>query len=238
MVNSGYSFFLKVDPVNHSTRSSGQIISKINRASLAYFRTVDLVIFDIVPLTIAITSFIIIISNFSLVLGLASGLILIFMIIFNSVGFYFKNKVAKKQRIKTQDKADAVNIESMQQAQYIRSTFSALSQIDNINKYNQKAANADAVGWRMSALVIAPTQIFIYLGLILIGVMLYGKTDNVILVAILLSYFDVSSKLFEAGRFVDSMNESYQDITDFFQFTKDFGTQTIPLTHEDQVKIS
>jgi ABC-type multidrug transport system fused ATPase/permease subunit len=236
MLTSGYQYFLTVDPISHSTRSSGQIISKINRASNAYYKIMDLVIYEILPVIIALVVTLAFIFSYSLTIGLVIFVIITVAIIINTAGFNIKNQFAKRKRIDSQDKADVINIESMQQATYIRSTFNTLNQIENIEKTNLVAFETDAVGWRMSAIVITSTQILGYLGLFILGASLLGKIDNILLTAILVSYMNLLSELYGIGRIVDSMITIYQDITDFFDFAKKFGTQTIPINNEDLIK--
>ena len=83
---SGHSFFLTVDPIYHSKRSSGAILSKIARATRGYEEILDRIVLDILPITITSIVAIINIMNFDFWIGLIILLSLSVIITINILG--------------------------------------------------------------------------------------------------------------------------------------------------------
>jgi hypothetical protein len=130
--NSSYIFFVKVDPVHHSTRESGKVISKINRAVGAYETLTDVLTYNILPFIIQISVILVSFIYYDFIVGIIAGGSLIIMLTISTIGQVF---VAKKVIPKDNDQGDIqqqVEVESLQQVALIRSSFATPEHIKKI----------------------------------------------------------------------------------------------------------
>jgi ABC-type multidrug transport system fused ATPase/permease subunit len=90
---SANKFFLTTDPIRHSNRSSGQILSKINRATSDIDRLISLVSSEFLSLFFIIISTVITFWNFDSVYGLVTLISLSLLVGFNIFGALYKKSL-------------------------------------------------------------------------------------------------------------------------------------------------
>lgn len=225
-----YSQLLLVDPLYHTYRSSGQIISKINRGAKALHSLLDILIFDFISIIAAIIAVSITIFSFDATMGIASLILLVGTSLLNFGLFRLRSKLIKPIRIRTTDKATAVNVESMHQATYIRSVFSTSQHIQRIHSANFAMAEANSIGWRLAGSIIQPNQILLTLGGgLLVWSLMQSGLQTELIIGIAISYFSLSSKMFDIGRTIDQFFVATEDLDDLFKFISNFGSQTFPV---------
>lgn len=112
--NSAYKFFVKVDPIHHSTRESGKVISKINRAVGAYENTTDILTFNILRFIIQISVILVSFIYYDFTVGIIAAGSLIIMLVVSTISQIF---IAKNVTPKDNDQGDIqsqVEVESLQ----------------------------------------------------------------------------------------------------------------------------
>ena len=230
---SSVKFFLTVDPVFQATKSGGQIISKINRASSSCDTALNIAGFGLIEFFGASIGILIAFAQLDWLLALIVGGCLLFLISLNSFMFIARSKFSKQIRILDIDTAKAGNIETLNQAQFIRAVFATNEQTDKITTLNLKSIITTAVTYRIGGYIVSLTQFCFFMSLILIGWLLFQlNPDPVISVSVLISYFMMTYKIeffgHEFGRFLAALD----DIDDLFQFIRGFGKQSFPVLDE------
>jgi ABC-type multidrug transport system fused ATPase/permease subunit len=74
---NAHQYFLTVDPIAHSTRSSGKIIAKISRVVDAYEDFMDILLINILQVVIGTVAIVVALVGIDLWLGLLAGFSLI-----------------------------------------------------------------------------------------------------------------------------------------------------------------
>jgi ABC-type multidrug transport system fused ATPase/permease subunit len=138
--NIANSYFLKVDPIYHTTKNSGQIIAKIERATIAYLDFDIGIVFDVLPNLIAITVGSIALFVYDIrigFVGLLSSLIILFLSVYLRV---FNNLVFRSKVIETEDISKSLTVENLSQMIYIRAAFATNEQTEQSGTLSKKSA--------------------------------------------------------------------------------------------------
>ncbi len=225
---------LLVDPISHSTRSSGQIISKINRLGTSYYKIIEVFTFEILSIVGAL---IVTVGSFwlvSWVYGLVSLVGILITIGFNVSALVWKTNMMEKYVIQFEDVSQAVNIQAMQQAPFIRSVFATPEMFDQIDTTNFTSLWKRGSSWRMSAFVISATQYIFYVSLGILGYLLISdkNVDVIISAAIMFTYFNLGQRVYFIGFTVTSLLESWIGIHDSFDFIRNYGKSSYPVLEE------
>lgn len=121
-------FFLTVDPLFHTTKSSGQIVSKINRGSSAYEDLLDLVSFELLGILTSLITIIITMFTFNFQIGLIALSFLSAIVTFNISAQIYRTKIFQPQKIIAVDKFKVNSLETLLQAPFIRAIFASNEQ--------------------------------------------------------------------------------------------------------------
>ncbi len=237
--NSANNFFLAVDPIFHTLRSTGQIVAKVTRGSNSIDSLVDILQFSLLSTLGSIIGVIVAFLNVDFFYAIWVGLFLFFLIGFNAFSFVLRTKLFKKLRIQTDDASKAASLEILQQAQYIRAVFASKEQFHKVSKLQRIAMFTHATFWRVAAYITSSTQIMFLFSLMLVSIWLVKRTDidKVITVALLLSYYQIGDKIQAVGNSVSRSIQALEDVTDFYDFMRNFGTQTFPVLDSENLKL-
>jgi hypothetical protein len=234
ITHSANSYFLKVDPIYHSTKNSGQIISKVDRSSFAFIEFDIGLALDILPnlFGVIIGSTTLFLYNFNLgLVGMFGSLLIL------SLGVYlrvFNNIVFRKKVIEIEDAAKSLTVESLSQMIYIRSTFATLEQLQSSNKVNKTNASVWSTFWITSS-VTDMTLYFIQIvfallvGFYISQLVKYNGFDLINGLAAITTYLGGTSKIVNFGSKIKRLIEAEYKIRDLFLFIRTFGKQTFPV---------
>jgi len=227
-------FFLTTDPVNHTTKSSGQVISKINRGYGAYDSFLDILGTEIVPIIINLITIPIILLRYQTALGLSAITILIVVATVNIFGGIFRIKIYEPKTITAEDKQKAVAIENLQQAPYIRYCFATIEQAKRIGITAAETMTAAANSRQFDDYIGIITKVLSYSGMIWIGWQTFqlagtGVITPIIASTLIISYYNSSENVGSAGKFVRRITRSYVYIQDLFKFIRGFGKASYPV---------
>jgi len=239
---SANQFFLTVDPIFHSMKSSGKIISKIARASRSYERVLDSISFDLLGIVTSLTTVAITMFVFGWEIGFVSLGFLSFIALFNISAQLYRTKTFTPRRIKAGDKMKAIQVETLIQAPFIRAIFAATEQIHKSKKATVKSMQEETLGWQASAYINVITRTVYVLSVFVIGYIVLtqvasGTLSTALALSIILAYSNGTSGILSIGNMVKRLSSALTDITDLFDFIRNFGQQSFPVLENEDLKI-
>ena len=231
---SANKFLLTTDPINHTFRSSGQIISKITKSTEALEQIFFIFIDDLILIVTGLVTLIITFLSVDRSLGL---ICLISIAVIASANIYlsfFNSKNLKPITMKAEDDISKTYTEGLMSVHYIRSTFATDS---FYHKIKAKAITNDTViatsemGYALSSSLIRTLYgiSFLILGLFILQLINNNQLGNGIGLGIFIIYVGQLSAIRAVGRLTQKIIESNIRLTDFFKFITNFGKQTYPV---------
>jgi ABC-type multidrug transport system fused ATPase/permease subunit len=229
-----YRYFLTVDPIFHTTKSSGQIISKIGRGSNDFIDLMLSILGSIIPVVTGFVTIIITLAKYNLELGVVSLVAFISISIVNGVMGIAGAKSFKKQVIKVQDKVSSVVVENLQQNALIRSTFATTEQDQKNKQLSLDTMVVRATMWLGFGVSITVTRLLYVLASFILAVLIIKFIDQGVLkpevgLTLLVTFVNGSNQILMLGRTLRDLTDKYLSITDLFDFIRSFGKQTYPV---------
>lgn len=235
---SGHSFFLTVDPIYHSKRSSGAILSKIARATRGYEEILDRIVLDILPITITSIAAIINIMNFDFWIGLIIFLSLSVIITINILGLTKIIIPIEHDVLARDDLARTVALENLTQIHLIRSSFATESINQKYIESEKKVMFQEGLQWVNSENlygIVKALYILTIAGLCfwLLKMINSNQTSTVVAFAILMTYMKGTASIIKIGKPIRKIAKSLIRIKDLFKFIQQFGKQSFPVLDKD-----
>ncbi|GAB4146649.1 MAG: hypothetical protein OHK0017_07430 [Patescibacteria group bacterium] len=235
---SANKFFLTVDPIHHTTRSSGQIVAKVERGSSSFEDMLDFITFEVLTLFISLATVIITLWNFGGGLALTALSSFIVITAFNILAQTFRTRSFEVNLLPYLDKSKAVTLETLQQSQLIRSSFASTEQDAKIKNSIFGAMFREGAGWRSNAYIglITRSLYFLSVGLIAIQLMQIiesGAMTAITATTLILTYLNGTNNINRIGDVVKRIGKAYARITDLYEFIRNFGHQTYPVLQDD-----
>ena len=238
---SAYQYFLTVDPIYHSTKSSGQIISKIQKTTsdLEMFISGSVEVF--LATIVAFVTVIITIATFDYRLGIVGTISFILIALVNGGLNFINAEIFKKKTIAAEDKAKADSVETLQQNALIRASFAANEQLGKVKKSTTKYMVLESVSRQTFGVTRTLTRIVYATSTLLIGLIIYDLTStnqmNVgIGISLLLAYFNGSGQILRIGDLIRNLIQIISRQEDLFEFIRQFGLQTYPVLEGDKIE--
>ncbi|MFA5074988.1 MAG: ABC transporter ATP-binding protein [Candidatus Babeliales bacterium] len=234
---------LQVDPIFHTKKSTGTILSKIKRGSKAFEDLMDSFFYDILPLIISLITIIISLSLYNITMGSITTLLLISIITLNLI---FSKKIVaplEKKFIKTEDKLRAVSLEAINQINLIRTSF-ATANIDNIlkiNNINTMRIENKSYFFYFFIYTLVKFLYLISLGFLSFYVFFLIKNNTLstaIGISLVVMYMKSAYEVTKIERPVRHITQSLTRINDLFLYIKNFGEQTYPVLPEKEIDVS
>lgn len=231
--NSAYKFFVKVDPVHHSTRESGKVISKINRAVGAYANTTDIITFNLLRFIIQIIVILLSFIYYDFTIGMIAAVSLIIILTISTISQIF---IAKNVINKDNDQGDIqqqVEVESLQQVALIRSSFATPEHIKKIRKTNIRTGEVQATVW-MSFISTAFIPRILYgiffmsIALLIVNLVKIGDLDIITAIALITMYISTYSIVL-AGRDVERLVSNIEKIKNLYTYIREYGDSSYPV---------
>jgi ABC-type multidrug transport system fused ATPase/permease subunit len=231
---SAHQFFLTVDPIYHTTRSSGKIIGKIDRGVNAFEEFIDLIAFELLTTIIGLATVTIAFFKFNTKLGLLALSIIIFIGIFNTVLQFLSTQAFEPRVIQASDKLNAVSLENLSQISYIRSCFASNEIDQTLRGSNISMMDTTGTSWLAFSALSFATRFAFILGILILGsylIMLIheGKLSIEWGSALLITFINGSYETMRVGKKIKRFLKAITRIKDLFSFIKDFGKQTFPV---------
>ena len=236
---SATKFFLTVDPVNHSVRSTGTIISKVQRGKDSYSDFLAIVTWEVLPMLISFITVILVFLSVDLWLGLTSLLSLAICILLTVFFQWLNANFTRKVWIDLEDKTKAFGVENLQQMQFIRSTFATIPQLNIQTKMTRKLMAQNRVVWLAYIWSYHLTLTAYFLTVAWVGYIVFSKIEDHTLslatgIGLMGTYFLGSNNISEFGERAKRLTEKVTDIRDLWDFICGFGKQTYPVLEENR----
>lgn len=233
-----YTYFLTVDPIFHTLRTTGKLFAKIERGARSYEEFLDISLFDLSPTIISITT---VLGSFFWVdkyLGIVALSILVLIASLNIFLNIFTGKAFEGNLINADDNFKAITVEGLTQVQLIRSNFATNEITNKMLDMNQISLSTEATYWFASSTVLMLTRLA-YLGSIIIlgKLIIYDIENNIIsssmAITLLLTYIRGTHEIISIGRRLRKLIRTITRIYDLFGFIRGFGKQTFPVLLTD-----
>lgn len=231
---SAHKYFLTVDPIFHSTRSSGQIINKINKACGAYDPIFEIFTFSILNAVFGLITVVTAISFVDIKLGIITGVCLTIMVVFSSWTEVVRNDVFEIRNIPIDDRLKSTLVENLAQNSMIRSSFATDLQLNKTIFDNTAVFKSTLASWNASSLNNILRRVIFwfftsYLCFELFNMIKIGKMDAVVGAGLLVTYFAAYNSMAHIGGQIKNFLQSKTRITDLWKFINQFGVQTFPV---------
>jgi ABC-type multidrug transport system fused ATPase/permease subunit len=231
--NSAYKFFVKVDPIHHSTRESGKVISKINRAVGAYENTTDILTFNILRFIIQISVILVSFIYYDFTVGVIAAGSLIIMLVVSTISQIF---IAKNVTPKDNDQGDIqsqVEVESLQQVALIRSSFATPEHIQKLKKTNIRTGEVQATVWMSFVSTAFIPRIlfgifFIIIALLIVSLIKTGNLDVITAISLIAMYMSTYSIIL-AGRDIERLVSNIEKIKNLYIYIREYGDSSYPV---------
>jgi len=227
-------FLLEVDPIYHSTKSSGKIIAKVSRGSRAYETILDIISFEILNLVSGVVIAVLTLLSYDRFIGLVAFLIIILVLSLNVTSEYYNALISEKKVIEIEDTVSQSQVENLQQAGFIRSTFNTENQLKKLKQENYDLIITTSTRWHISTFFQTIINIIYVLGLLLIGGLIFtkmseGLLSQAIAISLISTYIYGSSHILYIGALARRFPRNLAYINDLFSFIRGFGKQTYPV---------
>jgi len=234
-----YKYFLTVDPIFHSTKSSGQIISKIENTTTTIGAFLGMMVGSFVPIIIGFITVIITMFSVDLKFGLVSlGFYLVILII-NIFMNYLASDTFNQPTIKMRDKLQSIMTENIAQNWFIRSTFATSEQVEKNRKMILKAHTIFSTNWLSYGLITTVSRYLYAISTTILAFMIIqkveiGELDLVLAAALIITYLGGSRAIIQMGDVVQTLTENNNKLNDLYQFIAGFGKQTYPVLEGEE----
>lgn len=231
-------FFLTVDPEFHTTKSTGQIRSKISAGGRQFMMMLYDISFSLLGVLVSFVTVSVALFQFDWLLGLLTiGMFAVISCV-SILGNIFASQNFVPFWIKKRDAWNTIETENLTQVFLIRSTFSTPEQLEKTHEVIHEGVSARSVMHLVYDVINNGVQL-LYIGSIAVvaGFMLnlfqQGQVQEAIAISLVLTYVSASSQILQIGRFTMSVSESIEDLNDLWRFIQNFGKQTYPVLESD-----
>lgn len=235
---SANKFFLTVDPIYHTMRTSGRLFSKINRGAHAYEDILTTFVYELVY---TVTSVVTVIGSLFVLNTTAGTIALSFLLgltIFNIGDVLLNAYVFERRVIEAEDEMRNIGTESLARIELVRSSF-ATNELDHAFELKSKLAGAiSGTQWIFFGFTSMVTRIGYAVGVLVLGfyVLSLVKAGTVSLVvgtSFLATYVSGSFRIMRIGERVQKMVQNIIRVNDLYSFIRGFGQQTYPVLQEE-----
>lgn len=234
--------FLTIDPLYHTLKSTGKLVAKVERCARAYENLIDMMLWEILTVVISVISVTITFFYLDPKLGLTCLISLLIIAITNIVLNLFTSASFENRMIDADDALKNVAVESLTQAQLIRSSFSTGEITDLTKDKASTLMKIEGTAWLAFAASVTVSRL-VYLGSIFIlgwsvfaliqsGAM--GITQGV---AVLYTYINGTYEIIEIGRRIRKVLRAVTRIDDLYLFIQMFGKQTFPVLQAPETQV-
>jgi len=236
---SAYKFFLTVDPIYHSERSTGELFGKIERCAFAYEELIDAAIYDILPIVIGVTTVIISFFTINWSMGFLAFIFLIALCAFNAIVVLFNGLAFEQKVINSDDSVKAYSMESLIQIPLIRSAFATNEVNKEIESKNRRFMAIDGTYYISFHTMMFLSRTFYALSIMILGwyIVSMVKSGSVSIVkgsAFLITYIHGTYHIIKIGKRIQKFVRSITRIKDLFKFIRNFGKKSFPVLKGDK----
>jgi ABC-type multidrug transport system fused ATPase/permease subunit len=225
---------LSIDPVNHSTKSSGTIISKLKRAISATTVITFNLFIEIPTKAVYIGVSIFFMFQLSWLLGLVVTLITLGSLIINTIYVKYIFQQFKAQAVQSDDKYVEALLENISQAPLIRASF-ATNERHKMVIIRQVQKNLDDTSmYHAYSIIYQITKFTLTISVLYIAYYIFNSVMNNqievgLAIAIITSYTIAAFQIITLGSNVLKLISSINDFQTYIDYLKDLGNQSYPV---------
>lgn len=237
---AAHKFFLTVDPIFHSERSSGVVINKTQRASQAYEDILDSFTSNgMLEMLIGTATVIITFFATNNILGIIALFTVIILVSSNLI--IFQRTVPKQEYafLEADDKLKAATVENLSQISLIRSSFATHEALYRLSEKSKSAMNCEAFFWKSFVDIRAGLKNIYALAVCAVGFYIFqlaqhGVISPILATTLILTYLRGTNDIIKLDKPLRVFFRSYARIINFYDFIHQFGTQTFPVIEENE----
>lgn len=229
-----HQYLLKIDPIFHATRSTGQILAKIERANTAYREILDIGIHDLMFTFIGMITAVVALWPYSTALAILAFCLLSSLAIIAVLAFIFNNDAFITPYIQAEDSVRSTGVENLSQISLIRSTFAGNEANRTLRQKTTHAIYVERATWGAFYLLNAIMRIlyfciFLILALYIFALIKKGIMSSLLGTTLLITFMRGTYDITKVGRRVYWCISATEKIDDLFKFLSTFGKQTFPV---------
>jgi ATP-binding cassette, subfamily B, bacterial len=237
---NAHKWFLQVDPIAHANRSSGTILSKIERAARSYEDFNEAIFVDIIQVFAGVVVSLISIFWYHAILGCISIVFLITILVINIA---FSQQViipCEKKFIQSDDKVKSINVETLTQINLIRTCFASEEIRKKTKKRTYKALKKEWDLFFLFNFLYNFLRFFYLINITIIGYVIFnsiikGTLEQTLGILLFFSYIRGTYDLIKIEHPIRHITRSITRIKDLFSYINNFGKQTFPVLPENDV---
>jgi ABC-type multidrug transport system fused ATPase/permease subunit len=222
---------IQIDPIFHTTKSSGEIVAKVERTSNSIHTFISTIFEIIIPLLIAIGVSLWLIFLQSWIIGIIVTVLFVILCSGNIAMATFGNRVFLNKMNQLEEQEKQFLLENITQNHYIRSVFATPEQLQNTLATIKSHAMVSITKWRSwqyLVMIVETLLIIVILGII--GYQLFfAKVDTFLVVGLLNALYDFYNKFWELGINADEFFKSIHNQNEFWEFMRNFGESSFPV---------
>ncbi len=229
-----HKFLLQVDPIYHSNRVSGVLISKIDRASKSYEEFLQTFFYDLIELPVGIVTVLISLAYYSpwlsaFVLGLFTLILVLSLYVFNPLSVE-----EERHFIRADDSLKGLFVEHLVQINLIRTAFASNEINEKMQAKSVKAAVREAAVDFLFNTSFNVVKFIYLLSLTLVSYFVFmwvqqGSMALSLGVALVMGYLRGTYDIIKVEKPLRIVSRSVTRIHDLFNFIMSYGKQSYPV---------
>ncbi len=235
---NAFRYFLTVDPLFHTMKSSGKLFAKIERGARAYEDFVDIVLWDILPILVSVTA---VVSSFLMTDLVLGGMAILLLLIIAGINVFlnlFTSATFEQRLIDADDFVKVVSVEGMSQVPLIRSSFATDEMVDRAHKANSEMMYKEGTAWIAfsASVTISKIAYLISIGIlggIILSLISKGTLSALVGTTLLFTYTNGTYEIIQIGRRLRKFMKATTRIKDLYAFARVFGKQSFPVLPGD-----
>lgn len=233
---------LKIDPIFHTTRATGKIVAKIDRAQDSYQQVIEIAIHDLLFTLAGTITALAAVMKANVNLGLVAIVLVLILLIFGIKSYMLNNQAFIKQTIDAEDRVKNTGLENLAQISLIRSTFAGNEANRRLRHFTNKSIFIERAAWCSFYLMNTIMRI---LYLIMLGIICFlmlkdvnqGLITIISATTLIITFFRGTYDITKVGRRVYWFVMHVDRIKDLFAFLCAFGKQTFPVLGEHRIEL-
>lgn len=231
---NAYEYFMTVDPIYHFRRESGKLFAKIERGARSYESFLDLMLYDLGPTLISITTAVVALFIEAPSSGIIAFVMLSIIACINILLNLITGIAFEPRLIEADDHLKAISIESLTQVQLIRANFASEEISQKVYKSNKNLLFQEGTAWLALAVTFFITRLLYLisiaiLGYVIIKQVLAGEISTTVGLTLILTYMRGTYQVITIGRKLRKVISSVARIQDLYTYVREFGVQTFPV---------
>jgi ABC-type multidrug transport system fused ATPase/permease subunit len=240
MFNIKQATFVKlmtVDPIFHSTRSSGKVLGKIDRGIQAYFDFISLLTENVLPFLIKLVVSCGVLFVIDWQTGVIGIVMVVFLLMVNALTVTLNTSIFVPKINLADDTVKQNLIEGISQVGYIRSTFSTESIVTKFRMSQRSYHILNASRWRILNHIVWPLWILFLCGVFgilfhVLGKIVVDPTLTPLYIASLATYMSAGNDIWVVANDIERLIKSLRNINELYEFIRGFGQRTYPVLED------